>query len=206
MSKRALILVDLQNDFVSPGALPVPGGEDVVPVANRLLKEFELVVATQDWHPANHQSFVSQHPDMKVGDCFELDGLHQIIWPDHCIQGSDGANFLNELHTPEIDHIVRKGMNPKTDSYSGFFDNGQRQSTDLHKYLRQQGVDQLFVMGLATDYCVKFTVLDALKLGYQTSLILDGCRGVELRPGDIDRAIFEMRSCGAMVSSSKTLL
>jgi nicotinamidase/pyrazinamidase len=205
-SKRALILVDLQNDFVAPGALPVPGGADVVPVANRLMKEFELVVATQDWHPADHQSFASQHPGLKIGSTFDLAGLSQIVWPDHCVQGSLGADFLAELQQQQIDYVVRKGTNPQIDSYSGFFDNGHRHKTDLHGFLQQQGVTQLYVMGLATDYCVKYTILDGLQLGYHCSLILDGCRGVDLHPGDVDRAVEQMRKSGAMLISSKTLL
>ena len=204
-NKRALVLVDLQNDFVTPGALPVPGGAEVVPIANRLTKEFELVVATQDWHPANHQSFVSQHPQLSVGSQFQMGGLPQIVWPDHCVQGSHGANFVADLNLQQIDYVVRKGTDRQIDSYSGFFDNGKQKSTDLHDYLQQQEIGQLYVMGLATDYCVKCTVLDALEQGYNTYLILDGCRGVDLQPGDVDRAIEQMRKRGAMVISSKTL-
>jgi nicotinamidase/pyrazinamidase len=170
------------------------------------MKEFELVVATQDWHPSDHQSFASQHPNLAIGSTFELAGLPQIVWPDHCVQGSHGAEFLADLQHQQFDHVVRKGTNRQIDSYSGFFDNGHRQETGLHDFLQQQGVNQLYVMGLATDYCVKATVLDALQLGYRTCLILDGCRGVDLQTGDVDRAVEQMRSCGAIPISSKTLL
>lgn len=193
---KALILVDLQNDFVAPGALPVPGGEEVVPLANQLAKTFPLVVATQDWHPANHQSFASQHPGMKVGETFELNGLPQVAWPDHCIQNTTGADFLPRLNTESIDRVFKKGLDPLIDSYSGFFDNGHRHATGLGEYLKVQQVTEVVVMGLATDYCVRFTALDAVSLGFKTSLILDGCRGVDLKSGDIQRAIDEMQAAG----------
>ncbi len=196
---RALILVDLQNDFVAPGALPVPDGASVVDVANRIMSNFENVIATQDWHPANHQSFASQHTGLKIGDVFELDGLAQIAWPDHCIQGTYGADFLSSLHRDQVDHVVRKGTDATIDSYSGFFDNGHRHETGLRSYLHQHGIQDVFIMGLATDYCVRFTALDAIELGFQTHLILKGCRGVDLHPGDVARAIDEMATRGVHI-------
>ncbi len=196
---KALILVDLQNDFVAPGALPVPDGEAVVAVANRLMPAYELVVATQDWHPPDHLSFASQHQGLQVGQLFDLDGLPQVAWPDHCIQGTRGADFINQLNLQGIHHVVRKGMDRRIDSYSGFFDNGHRQATGLDTFLKQLHVDAVDVMGLATDYCVRFTALDALACGYETTLILDGCRGVELHAGDIANAIDQMRQAGVSI-------
>ena len=193
---QALLLIDLQNDFLPGGALAVPDGDAVVPVANRLLSEYELVVATQDWHPADHRSFASQHADKRVGDVVELEGLDQILWPDHCIQGTEGAKFAPQLDVNRITHVVRKGTHRNIDSYSGFFDNARRQATGLHEYLRERGASELHILGLATDYCVKFTALDAADLGFETSLLLAGVRGVELQEGDCQRAIAEMQTAG----------
>ena len=200
---RALILVDLQNDFVEGGALAVPEGKQHV--ANRLIPRFELVVATQDWHPANHGSFASQHSGTKLGEVFDLDGLSQIAWPDHCVQNTWGAEFVSTLDADGIHKIVRKGAHPRIDSYSGFFDNGRRQSTGLAQLLDAHGVEDLYLMGLATDYCVKFTGMDAAALDYRVHLIHDGCRGVELRPGDVEHAVTELENAGVTVLSSADL-
>ena len=197
---NALILVDLQNDFVTGGALAVPDGDAVIAVANRLMPQFDLVIATQDWHPANHKSFASQHEGRAIGDTIQLNGLHQILWPDHCVQGTPGAEFHPELNTAGIHHVVRKGRDRELDSYSGFFDNGLRSETALDALLREQNVSVLHVMGLATDYCVLFTVLDALRLGYETQVLLEGCRGVELSVGDIESATREMARAGAVLA------
>lgn len=196
---RALILVDLQNDFVEPGSLAVPDGRSVVPIANELASIFDVVVATQDWHPKDHLSFASHHSTLKIGDMFDLHGLPQIAWPDHCVQATYGAEFVDSLETSSIDHVVKKGTDQNIDSYSGFFDNGHRRSTGLSDFLRSRNVDTVCIMGLATDYCVKFTALDAVQCGFETYLILEGCRGVELKPGDIDRAIEEMRNAGVSI-------
>ena len=195
-----LLLVDIQNDFLPGGALAVPAGDQVVPVANRLIREYDLVVATQDWHPADHQSFASQHAGAKVGDVVQVAGLDQILWPDHCVQNTRGAEFAPELDVQFIAHVVRKGTDPAIDSYSGFFDNRRRKATELDQYLRARGVDELHVMGLATDYCVKFTALDAIDLGYRTTLLTAGSRGVELAPGDCRRAIEDMRAAGVRIA------
>ncbi|MCB9565991.1 MAG: bifunctional nicotinamidase/pyrazinamidase [Myxococcales bacterium] len=202
---RALILVDLQNDFMPGGALAVADGDAVVPVANRLQPAFELVVATQDWHPAEHGSFAANHVGRRPGEIIELGGLQQVLWPVHCVQGSAGAAFHADLDTTAIDRIFHKGMDPEIDSYSGFFDNGQRRATGLADYLRAKGVQELFVMGLATDYCVKFTALDAARLGFRTHLVADGCRAVNLRPGDGAAAIAEMAAAGIEVVASTTI-
>jgi nicotinamidase/pyrazinamidase len=199
---RTLILVDLQNDFLPGGALAVPRGDEVIPVANRLQPRFDLVVATQDWHPAAHGSFASSHPGRKPGDMSELAGLPQVLWPDHCVQGAPGAEFARALEMNRVEAIFRKGTDPGIDSYSGFFDNGHRKSTGLGDYLKGRGATDVHVLGLATDYCVKFTALDARGLGFRVFLVEDGSRGVELRPGDIARALDEMRRAGVEVLQS----
>jgi nicotinamidase/pyrazinamidase len=199
---RCLLLVDIQNDFLPGGALAVPGGDQVIPVANALATSFALVVATQDWHPPNHCSFAANHPGRQAGEVIELDGMQQVLWPVHCVQGTPGAELAAALDRSRIAHVVYKGTNPRIDSYSGFFDNGQQQATGLGDYLRQRGVSEVYLAGLATDYCVKFTALDARQLGFRTFLVLDGCRGVELRPGDCQRAVDEMASRGVHVVSA----
>lgn len=200
--KKALILVDIQNDFIPGGALAVAEGDQVVPIANALQDAFDLIVATQDWHPANHGSFASQYPGRKVGDRIELAGQPQVLWPDHCVQGSHGAEFHPQLDRRRIAAIFRKGVDPDIDSYSGFFDNGHRRGTGLHEYLAEQGVSEVYIAGLATDYCVRYTALDALQLGYRTHVIVDACRGVNLQPGDVGQAIAAMREAGADITTS----
>lgn len=199
---RALILVDLQNDFLPGGALAVPRGDEVLPVANRMQPGFELVVATQDWHPPDHGSFAASHPGKRPGDRIVLDGLDQILWPVHCVQHTRGAALADGLDTQRVARVFEKGTEAHIDSYSGFFDNGHRRETGLDEYLRSHGVRDVYILGLATDYCVKFTALDAQQLGYRTHLIVDGCRGVDLRPGDVDRAIDEMRAAGVQIITS----
>lgn len=194
---RALILVDIQNDFLPGGALAVPHGDEVIPVANALLeRRFDLTVATQDWHPANHGSFAVNHLGRQVGDTIELRGLPQILWPVHCVQKTEGAAFSRELNTQHIQKVFQKGEDPQIDSYSGFFDNGRCKDTGLRDYLKGRSIQQVYVMGLAADYCVKFTALDAVSLGFRTHLIVRGCRGVDLRPGDTERAIEDLRRKG----------
>ncbi len=201
---NALILVDLQNDFVPGGALPVPEGDAVVPVANGLAREgnFDLVVATQDWHPPDHGSFAANHTGRKPGEVIDLHGLPQILWPVHCVQNSAGAAFLPGLDVGRVEKVFRKGTDPKIDSYSGFFDNGHRKATGLGEYLKSRGVTNVYVLGLATDYCVKFTALDARQLGFRTHLVEDASRGVNLKPGDVRRAVEEMRAAGVEIVRS----
>ncbi len=196
---KALIIVDMQNDFCPGGALPVPEGDHIVPLINRLQQQFELVVATTDWHPPEHCSFASNHPGHKVGDVVEIDGLPQILWPVHCVQNTPGAALHPALHTARIARLFRKGADPRVDSYSAFFDNGRRKATGLAEYLRQQGASQLYICGLATDYCVKYTALDAVELGFATSVLVDACRGVELRHGDVADAIDQMQRAGVNI-------
>ena len=198
----ALILVDLQNDFMPGGALAVPDGDAVIAVANRLVQSFELVVATQDWHPPGHGSFASQHRGKKPGDTVELDGLRQELWPDHCVQGTSCAELHADLDVRRITRVFQKGTDPRIDSYSTFFDNAHLKSTGLADYLKQKGVSEVYLMGLATDYCVKFSVLDAVELGFQANVIQDGCRGIDLQAGDVSKAIDEMKTAGAVIVSS----
>jgi nicotinamidase/pyrazinamidase len=197
--KAALIVVDVQNDFIPGGALAVPEGDLVVPVANQMMRRFDLVVATQDWHPPDHGSFASRYPGKRPGDFVELNGRQQILWPDHCVAHSSGAAFVSGLDVDGIAHVVRKGMDKRVDSYSGFFDNDRRKSTGLGEYLKQQEVDQVAIVGLATEYCVKFTALDARRLGFETRLIREGVRGVELNPGDCEKAYTAMRDAGVSI-------
>ena len=196
---RALLLIDIQRDFLPGGALAVADGDAVVPVANALLDDYELVVATQDWHPADHRSFASQHTGRAIGEMIDLDGLDQVLWPDHCVQETSGAAFAPGLDTASIDRVVRKGTDRNVDSYSGFFDNARRKSTGLDDLLRERGVDAVDIVGLATDYCVQFSALDAADLGYHTTVLAEGCRAVELEPGDGDRALDRLIAAGVSV-------
>jgi nicotinamidase/pyrazinamidase len=199
---NALILIDIQNDFIPGGALAVPEGDLIVPVVNRLQPRFEIVVATQDWHPANHGSFAANHPGRKAGDLIDLHGLPQILWPVHCVQGTAGARVAANLDQSRWDRVFVKGTDPAIDSYSGFFDNGHRRATGLGDYLKAQRVTDVYVAGLATDYCVKFTALDAVSLGFRTHLIEDACRGVNLQAGDVAKAFEEMKTAGIEITDA----
>lgn len=203
---KALILVDLQDDFLPGGALAVPEGDKVIPVANQLQAAFPLVVATQDWHPANHGSFAANHPGKKVFEQIELNGLPQTLWPVHCVQHTPGAELTAALHREHIAKVFRKGTDAGIDSYSGLFDNGHRKSTGLGEWLAAQHVTDVFVCGLATDYCVKFTALDAARMGFKTHFIEDASRGVNLRPQDVPNAIEKMKCAGVAVVRSADLL
>ena len=202
---KALIIVDVQNDFLPGGALPVPRGDEVVPLANALQIKFELVVATQDWHPPDHGSFAANHPGKKPGDRIMLDGIEQILWPVHCVQNTSGAKFAPGLETKRFARVFQKGIDPKIDSYSTFFDNAHRRATGLGDYLKERGVTDIYICGLALDYCVKYSVLDACQLGLKASVIADACRGIDLAPGDVDLAIKEMQASGASVLQSGDL-
>lgn len=202
MRKKALILVDLQNDFCPGGALAVPEGDQVIEVANRMQKHFDLVVATQDWHPAEHKSFAVNHGGKEPGQVIELAGMPQVLWPAHCVQGTPGAELVEGLDKDRIARVFQKGTDPDIDSYSGFYDNGHRKATGLTDFLREREVIDVYILGLATDYCVKFTALDARRDGFSAYLIEDGCRGVELAPGDVDTAIEDMRQGGVAILQS----
>ncbi|MDQ8190377.1 bifunctional nicotinamidase/pyrazinamidase [Roseibacillus persicicus] len=199
---KTLLIIDLQNDFLPGGALGVAGGDELVPLVNDLMPHYDHVVATQDWHPADHGSFAQNNPEHAIGDTIDLAGLPQILWPTHCVQGSPGAELAPGLDTTRIDTIFRKGAERDIDSYSGFHDNGHRHSTGLADYLRNKGVTELHICGIATDYCVKFTVLDALVEGFNTTLLADACRGVNLTDGDVERAVLEMSRAGAKVEET----
>ncbi len=203
---EALIVVDIQNDFLPGGALAVRNGDQIIPGVNRLMKRFDLVIATQDWHPADHGSFASNHQGKKPGEMIRLHGLDQILWPDHCVQHTPGAEFSKDLNKENIQKIFQKGTDPAIDSYSGFFDNGKRKDTGLNDYLKNKGVDEVYIVGLATDYCVKYTALDAIECGYKTTLIADATRAVNLQPQDGEKAIEEMQQKGIYVINSKSFL
>ena len=203
---KALILVDIQNDFLPGGALAVPEGDLVIPIANRLQAVFPLVVATQDWHPENHGSFAANHPGKKVFEQIVLNGLPQTLWPVHCVQGTSGAELAPALQRERIAKIFPKGTDAGIDSYSGFFDNGHRRSTGLGEWLKAKGVTEVFVCGLATDYCVKFTALDAAQTGFKTHFIQDASRGVNLQPDDVRHAIAEMNRAGIDTVQSADIL
>lgn len=196
---KALIIVDLQNDFCPGGELAISRGDEIVEVANTWMDQFDIIAATQDWHPENHGSFASQHPGHSPGAFIKLDGVRQQLWPTHCVQDTYGAQFAPGLITELFGSIFQKGIDPNVDSYSGFFDNDRRHSTGLHEWLQGRGVSDLYVMGLATDYCVKHTVMDALELGYRTFVIAEGCRAVNMDAGDGEVAFIAMKEAGAVI-------
>lgn len=200
MKKKALIVVDVQNDFLPGGALPVKGGDEIIPLINQLLEqEFDVKVGTKDWHPKNHLSFAVNH-GKQPGETAIIEGVSQILWPVHCVQNTAGAEFPLELDASKFERIFYKGVDPAIDGYSAFYNSGKKNSTGLGEYLNEQGITEVYVVGLATDYCVKFTVLDARKLGFETSVIKDACRAINVNPGDEELAVQEMRHAGANVN------
>ncbi|MEX0929410.1 MAG: bifunctional nicotinamidase/pyrazinamidase [Balneolales bacterium] len=176
---KTLVIVDVQNDFTSGGSLEVPDGDAIIPLINNIQDRFDLVVATQDWHPPDHKSFASNHEGREVFDHINHQGMDQILWPDHCVQGSKGAGFHPELETSRIEAIFRKGTDPEIDSYSGFFDNRHKKKTGMAGYLRDKGAGELFFCGLAADVCVYYSIMDALKEGFQTLLLKDCTRAID---------------------------
>jgi nicotinamidase/pyrazinamidase len=200
---NALILVDIQNDFVPGGRLAVPEGDVIVPLANSLQSAFGLVVATQDWHPQGHKSFASNHQGKKAFDIIDLHGLEQVLGPDHCVQGSEGAEFHPTLEMKKVEAIFRKGMDNEIDSYSGFYDNGARKSTGLAGYLREHKVRKVFVCGLAADYCVAYTVKDALRENFDTFLIADATRPIDANGFQL--AVNEILGLGGNIIESSQL-
>lgn len=204
-NKKALILVDLQNDFCRKGSLEVPDADEIIPLANRLQPYFDLVIATQDWHPKDHISFASNHPGHRAGEVLVFDEMPQVLWPDHCVEGSKGANFHGDLDIHRFAKIFHKGIDKNIDSYSAFFDNAHKRATGLGDYLHHQQVDDVYILGLATDYCIKYSALDAIRLGFSVYVIEDACRGVELKPGDIAGAIEKMVNAGVHIIQSKDI-
>ncbi|HKI98388.1 MAG TPA: bifunctional nicotinamidase/pyrazinamidase [bacterium] len=196
---KAFIVVDVQNDFCPGGSLAVTEGDRVVPVVNDHRKEFELTVFTQDWHLPDHMSFASNHPGTKPFDVIRLGGQDQVLWPDHCVQGSQGAAFHPDLDVRPQDPVFRKGELTEVDSYSGFLDNDRKHETGLRRFLQDKGITEVYVAGLATDVCVKFTVLDALKYGFKTYVYKGGCRAVNVQPDDERNAWQEMEQAGAIL-------
>ena len=201
---RALLLIDLQNDFLPGGALAVADGHATVAVANELAPAYGLVVATQDWHPPEHRSFASNNPGRTVGELGELEGLPQVMWPVHCVQGTSGASFHADLHTDRADLLLRKGSRPDVDSYSAFFENDRITPSGLDGYLRARGVRGLAIVGLALDVCVAASAVDAARLGYTTRVVLPACRGIDLN-GSLAAATGAMRSAGVLLDAGDAL-
>lgn len=203
--KPALLLVDIQNDFCQGGSLAVRDSDAVIRTANRMIARCQQqnipVIASQDWHPAEHLSFAVNSGTV-IGECGELNGLPQVWWPVHCVQNTPGADFHPDLNKQAISHIIYKGENQATDSYSAFYDNDHREPTALLKLLAELQITHLAVLGIATDYCVKFTVLDALAEGFTVTVITDGCRGVNLQPDDSLTAFAEMEKAGARLQTT----
>ncbi|MCD6123363.1 MAG: bifunctional nicotinamidase/pyrazinamidase [Spirochaetales bacterium] len=194
-----LLVIDVQNDFCPGGRLAVKDGDRVVPFINGIMGKFGKVVATQDWHPEDHLSFASNHPGKEVMEIETIDGIEQVLWPDHCIQGTEGANFYPGLNIENISLILRKGMDKRIDSYSAFFENDKKTSTGLDGYLRNLHIDTVYLTGLATDYCVYYTAIDAVKLGYRTNLFIKGSRGVNFPEGNVERAVNDMKERGVKI-------
>ena len=197
---KALIIIDMQNDFLSGGSLAVPDGEEIVAIVNSMQQYFDLVVATQDWHPSTHKSFASNNPGKKTYDEIELNGLPQILWPDHCVQGTNGAMFTPLVNMNRVEAIFRKGTDMEIDSYSGFYDNGHRKSTGLSDYLRGKLITRVYFAGLAGDFCVYFSALDALAEGFDTYLMEDAVRSID--PEKFKQAKAEIASRGGRIINS----
>lgn len=202
---KALLIVDVQNDFCPGGALEVPNGDEVVPVINKLSQTFDVVLQTQDWHPAGHASFASSHEGKKPFESIEMPYGKQVLWPDHCVQESEGADFHPDLETDRTQMVIRKGFRKKIDSYSAFYENDNTTPTGLAGYLRDRDIDHLYVAGLATDFCVKWSVLDGLEKGFAVTVIEDAVKGIDM-DGSVEEAWDEMHISGADRKSSSDIL
>ncbi len=201
---KTLIIIDIQNDFIPGRALEVPGGDKIIPVINRLQEKFDLVIATQDWHPENHMSFASSHQDRKPFDTIEWKGMNQILWPDHCVQNSLGAELHPELDARKVEAIFRKGMDKNIDSYSGFYDNGHEKNTGLTGYLREPSSLDLHFCGLAADVCVNFSIQDALKEGFSANLIEDATCPIDANK--FEKIKKELASKGCKIINSRDIV
>ncbi|WP_404403150.1 bifunctional nicotinamidase/pyrazinamidase [Pelagibacterium halotolerans] len=198
MSRNALLVIDVQNDFCPGGALAVDDGDAVVPVINGLVGQYEHVILTQDWHPAGHSSFASSHPGRAPFEDIEMPYGPQRLWPDHCVQGTTGAAFHPDLEWTKAELVIRKGFRTDIDSYSAFFENDHETPTGLTGYLRERGITDLTLVGLATDFCVAFSALDAVKQGFKAEVLLEGCRGIDIA-GSMDDMLGRMRDTGVVL-------
>jgi len=198
MPSSALIIIDVQNDFCEGGALAVPDANSIVGLINDFAMGFDAVILTQDWHPAGHSSFASSHAGQDPFTMIDMPYGPQVLWPDHCVQGSDGAAFHPDLDTMRADMIIRKGYNPAIDSYSAFFENDQKTPTGLHGYLQTRGINQVTMVGLATDFCVNFSAQDAAKLGYRVTVRTDLCRAIDM-DGSLEMAMKEMQNLNVVI-------
>jgi nicotinamidase/pyrazinamidase len=205
MEDKALLVIDVQNDFCPGGSLAVDHGDEVVPVINSLIPLFSRAIATQDWHPADHVSFASSHPGKKAMDTVDAEGIRQVLWPDHCVQGTRGAELHPRVDVRGIGFVLRKGMRRGLDSYSAFFENDRRTETGLHYLLKGLGIKEIVLCGLATDYCVLHSALDARRLGFRVSLVTDACRGVGFPTGSVEEALREMEKSGVTMARSGDL-
>lgn len=199
MSDEALIVVDLQNDFCPGGALGVKGGDEIVPLINGLIQKFDHVILTQDWHPADHLSFASSHPDKLPYEMVEMPYGPQTLWPDHCVQGSAGARFHDDLEATKAELIIRKGYHREVDSYSAFFENDRKTPTGLAGYLRERGINRITLAGIATDFCVAYSALDARRLGLEVTVLMEACRAIDLE-GSLDAMTEQMKAAGAIIA------
>lgn len=202
---EALLIIDVQNDFCPGGALEVPNGDEVVPVINKLSRQFDVILQTQDWHPEGHSSFASSHEESEPFETIDMPYGEQVLWPDHCIQGSKGAAFHPELETDRSQLIIRKGFRTEIDSYSAFYENDNSTTTGLTGYLRERNIDTLYAAGLATDFCVKWSVVDGIKEGFTVNVVEDAVKGIDIE-GSVDQAWSEMMEAGANKVSSEELL
>jgi len=201
----ALIIIDLQNDFCPGGALAVPEGDEIIPVVNKLSGKFKRVIATQDWHPTDHMSFAVNHPGKKEFDVIDYNGMKQVLWPEHCVSGTFGAQFHSDLDINNVDLIIRKGRNPEIDSYSAFKENDKKTLTGLEGYLRNLDIRQTYICGLALDYCVLYSALDSRELGFDTYVIIDGTKGIDSPEGNIDKSLAIMKEKGIKIIESNDL-
>jgi nicotinamidase/pyrazinamidase len=199
MADEALIVIDLQNDFCPGGALAVAGGDEIVPLVNDLIRHAGHVVMTQDWHPAGHSSFASSHPGRQAFETVDMPYGPQMLWPDHCIQGSAGSDFHSGLAWSKAELVIRKGFRPAIDSYSAFFENDHKTPTGLAGYLRERGIGAVTLVGLATDFCVAYSALDAVAQGFEATVRLDACRGIDLN-GSVEAMLNRMREAGVRLA------
>lgn len=203
-SRAALLVIDVQNDFIPGGQLPVPEGDLIVPLINRLARQFSQVVIAQDWHPPGHASFASRHPGKQPFDSIQLPYGEQTLWPEHCVQGTAGAGFHPDLDLPHAQLIIRKGCNPEIDSYSAFLEADRRTTTGLSGYLKERGIDTVYMVGLALDFCVMFSALDARAAGFNAYVVLDACRAIDMN-GSLQSAMERMQSTGVELIQSTAL-